>query len=183
MPLDQHLNTLLNRCLKHDRRAQRELYDNHYSWALNICIRYARSKAEAEEVVNDGFIKVFRGLASFDREQALRPWLRRIFVNAALDQLKKKSWDPQPIDMANEIMVLPKSIDYLQYEDVLAAIQSLSPAYRAVFNLHEVEGYKHTEIASLLSISESTSRSNLLRAKRLLRKQLQHLDHPLSRPA
>ncbi|MEL6802281.1 MAG: RNA polymerase sigma factor, partial [Bacteroidota bacterium] len=101
----------------------------------------------------------------------------------ALDQLKKKAWKPQPIDMANEIMVLPKSIDYLQYEDVLAAIQSLSPAYRAVFNLHEVEGYKHTEIASLLSISESTSRSNLLRAKRLLRKQLQHLDHPLSRPA
>ena len=183
MPLDQHLNILLNRCLKHDRRAQREFYDSHYSWALNICIRYARSKSEAEEVVNDGFIKVFRGLASFDREQALRPWLRRIFVNAALDQLKTKAWDPQPIDIANEMSVLPKSIDHLQYEDVLAAIQALSPAYRAVFNLHEVEGYKHTEIAELLRISESTSRSNLLRAKRLLRKQLKHLHYTISRLA
>ena len=170
----------LTACIRQDRRAQRLLYEQHYGWAFNLCLRYASNRSEAEEMVNDGFLRVFKGLPSYREESPFIPWMRRVIVNTAINYLRKKKPFTQAFDQGNEPSVSPAGVAQLQYEDVLRTIQLLPPAYRAVFNLYEIEGYRHREIAKLLNISESSSRSNLQRAKSILKKHFQSTNLPLN---
>lgn len=160
---------LVEACIAQDRRAQRKLYEHFYGYAFAICVRYARNEAEAGEMVNDGFLRVFKGLSSFRQDSHFKPWLKRILINSSLNYLRKKQTLLVSISDAAEPEFTDLSLDGLQYNDILKAIQQLPPMYRSVFNLYEIEGYSHQEISDLLKISPVTSRSNLLRAKNKLK--------------
>lgn len=163
---------LLAACIAHDRLAQQTLYEQYYGYAFNVCVRYSRNEAEAREMVNDGFLRVFKGLESFDSTNAFRPWLKRVLVNSSLNYLRKKQTLLVSISDLDEPVFSELSVTSLQYQDILAAIQHLPPMYRSVFNLYEIEGYTHDEISQELSISVVTSRSNLMRAKNKLKAML-----------
>lgn len=165
---------LLAACIKHDRLAQRELYVQYYNYAMSICIRYAKSREEAAEIMNDGFMKIFKYLSSYDPKQAFNPWLRRIMINCSIDHLRKSNLEQELRSTQELESTLAEDEQYkqLQYEELLTIIQKLSPAYRTVFNLYAIEGYKHEEIAEQLNISVGTSKSNYHKAKAKLQEYL-----------
>ncbi len=166
------LDSLLQGCRRGDRNSQRKLYEHFYGYALNICYRYSKSREEAVEIMNDAFLKVFTRLDRYDPAYPFKTWLRRILINSAIDYYRKHHNSPVHVQLeaaaettADE-MPMPKiSPD----EDLLPVLRKLSPAYRIVFNLYVLEGYKHTEIAELLGISVGTSQSNLVRATARIR--------------
>lgn len=145
-----------------------------------ICLRYTDNIDDAQDVLQEGFIKVFRNLSKFRREGSFEGWLRRIFVNTSIEHYRKRKYltrvtnshDEQIED--DDINVLHK----LAAKDILAIINELSPGYKTVFNLYVIEGYTHKEIAEMLGINEGTSKSQLARAKSVLKKILEK-----SRPA
>jgi RNA polymerase sigma factor (sigma-70 family) len=155
-----------------DRNSQQQLYSHFYGYAINICLRYAKSRDEAAAILNDGFFKAFRRLDQYDPQRPFRFWLRRILVNAAIDHVRAKhrfqpteSWDEALESGFDEVFEPIIDPDY----DVLPILQQVSPAYRTVFNLYIMEEMSHREIAELLGITEAASRSNLARAKTQLR--------------
>ena len=143
---------------------------------MNICLRYSKSREEAVEILNDAFLKVFKNLYQYTPSKSFQGWLRRILINSAIDYYRAHHKYPAFLELketaaiSQEEATLP---ELLPNEDVLPILQKLSPGYRVVFNLFVMEGYKHTEIAAMLDISVSTSRSNLQRAKNKLRSLLQ----------
>lgn len=142
---------------------------------MSICVRYTGNEADALEVLNDGFLKVFTHIEKFDISKPFKPWLRRIMVNASLDHIKKNLKHNYMADIteANVQQSNEEAPDHnLNHEEILLKIGQLSPAYRAVFNLYVIDGYKHQEIAEQLGITESTSKANLTRAKAMLRAML-----------
>jgi len=169
------LELVITGCKKNDRQSQQELYRNFYSYGMSICLRYTGNSSDATEVLNDGFFKVFKNIKKFDETKPFKPWLRRILVNACLDHIKKESKHSQLADIteAEQEQSFSQSPDHdLSYEEILSKVGQLSPAYRAVFNLYVIEGYKHNEIAEQLGITVSTSKANLTRAKAILRSML-----------
>ncbi len=169
---------LLRACIKGDRKAQRQLYEAYYGWGLKLCLRYASNKDEAKEMVNDGFLKILTKLDKKRADSPLAPWMRSIFIYTAIDYLRWQKKHKLPIDAERvpEQTSQPIADNQLQYEEVLKAVQALPPSYRLVFNLYEMEGYSHADIAKQLNISEGTSRSNLMRAKEKLRTMLAKYD-------
>ena len=169
MPVSLFEHELIQKCCDGDRTAYRELY-NHYSGELlAIAMRYMRSKQEAEDVLQDAFIKVFKNLASFDKRASLKTWLTRIVINTALNMLRKEhkvvNWD---ISEVPELKMASLPLHEFQYEELRAFIQQLPAGCKAVFNLYAIEGYTHREISEMLKISEGTSKSQYFRAKFLL---------------
>ena len=167
-----NLNLILEGCRRGNRNSQRKLYEHFYGYAMNICLRYGKNREEALEILNDGFLKALTNLDKYDPNYPFKGWLRRILVNTAIDYHRKNHKLPVILelntstDLLEDDAPLPKiSPD----EDMLPILQELSPEYRLVFNLFVMEDYKHHEIAELLGISVSTSRSNLARAKEKLR--------------
>ncbi len=168
------LKKILKGCKQHRKADQYRLYAMFSKKMFGICLRYAASHDEAQDILQEGFIKVFKHLSSFREEGSFEGWMRRIFVNTAIGKYRER------------IYHLPVE-DYVDYEglvhhnqgsenlaagDVLAMVQGLPLQYRLVFNLYALEGYSHREIGETLNISESTSRSNLARARMLLRNTL-----------
>ena len=148
---------------------------------LGVCMRYSRDRDSAEEVLQEGFIKIFEKLDRFDYKGSFEGWMRRIMANTAIDSIRKSKKDPILTDNdedfklgAEDAIVLKEELDFvgLKAEIALEAIGSLSPAYKAVFNLYVIEDYTHREIAEILGISEGTSKSNLSKAKLNLQKVL-----------
>lgn len=144
-------------------------------------MRYSKDRDSAEEVLQEGFIKIFEKLDRFDYKGSFEGWMRRIMANTAIDSIRKSKKDPMLTDKdedfklgAEDAMVLKEELDFvgLKAEIALEAIGSLSPAYKAVFNLYVIEEYTHKEIAEILGISEGTSKSNLSKAKLNLQKVL-----------
>jgi RNA polymerase sigma factor (sigma-70 family) len=172
MPTKDITTELLTACIAHDRLAQRKLYEQFYGYAFNVCLRYSRNETEAGEMVNDGFLRVFKGLSSFRQEGSFKPWLKRVLINSSLNYLRKKQTLLVSISNTAEPEFPDISVSGLQYQDILGAIQHLPPMYRSVFNLYEIEGYSHQEISKVLKISAVTSRSNLMRAKTKLKAML-----------
>ncbi len=179
-------NRLIEACLRFDRKAQKALYEKYKkSWFL-CCLRYAANKAEAEDMLQDAAMAIFSDLATYDaRRGAFSTWSHRVVVHAALRYIRK--W--RPIDSLTD----PESSALFQedesesvYEkmgakELLDMVQSLPTGYRLVFNLYVLEGFKHAEIAEKLNISVNTSKTQLLKAKRMLRKKLEALlqkDYP-----
>ncbi len=165
-------NQTLDGCLRGNRNCQRRLYEYFYGYAMSICLRYARDRREAAEVLNEGFLNALRRIAQFDRARPFRFWLRQIMVNAAIDHFRASNRIP-PLDEWSlcHDAGFEETLDpeIFPGEDVLPILQALTPAYRTVFNLYVMEEYSHAEIADQLGISEASSRSNLSRAKDQLR--------------
>ena len=161
---------LIQGCLEGDRRMQEALYRRFSPRMYGVCLRYAGNAAEAEDILQEGFIKVYKKLSSYRREGSFEGWIRRIFVNTAIEHFRRKTYQ-QPITERHENTVEGKYLsvlDDLAEKDIMKLIQELSPGYRTVFNLYVVEGYTHKEIGDLLNISEGTSKSQLSRAKVVL---------------
>ncbi len=177
----EHLKEIISGCIRQERRAQEELFRLFYGKMLGVCMRYARDRDSAEEMLQEGFIKVFDKLEGFDDKGSFEGWMRRIIANTAIDQIRKSKKDPMLTDNDEDFklgsedrIVEQEEADALEIraEMAMEAIQQLSPAYRAVFNLYVMEEYTHKEIAEILNISEGTSKSNLAKAKMNLQKIL-----------
>lgn len=169
------LEDIIARCRELDRSAQEKLYREFYSTAMTICTPYSNSTFEAEEMVNDGFIKAFKSLDNYNPEYPFGAWLRRIMINSAIDHYRsqKKHYFNLELSSARELSGDDLSIfDQLSAEELMEMVRSLSSAYRTCFLLYVVEGYKHHEIAAQLGISEGTSKSNLAKAKKRLQQMI-----------
>lgn len=161
---------IIQGCREGDRRMQRLLYERFSPTMYGICLRYAGTTEEAEDVLQEGFIKVFSKIDSFRGDGSFEGWMRRIFVNTAIEHYRKKTY-LQPIGDQQENTMEGKyltALDHMAEKDIVALVQQLAPGYRLVFNMYVVEGYTHKQIADELNISEGTSKSQLSRARVLL---------------
>ncbi len=167
---DHDLTSLIQACLADEKRAQRILIEQFVGYARSICQRYAAHEEETDEMLNDGFLKVFRHLAHYDPTQPFKAWLRTIMVNTAIDYYRKrqKQIAYTPLDEVNIIDWNEDIIAQISAQEILGLVQQLPPTYRLVFSLHVIDGYGHREIAELLGIQEGTSKSNLRDARRKL---------------
>ena len=162
-----NLALIIEGCLAQDPKCQKLLYEHYFGYGMNICLRYSKNREEAEEILHNSFLKVFNRLDSFKNDLEFRPWLRRILINASIDYYRVQH-KHHHLSIENIEEVGSEEMPYpviSPNEDMLPLVQKLPPAYRMVFNLFVMEGYKHREIAELLSISVPTSKSNLTRAK------------------
>ncbi len=161
-----------------DARMQEALYQRYAPKMYAVCLRYAGNNDDAQDLLQEGFIKVFRNLEKFRNEGSFEGWLRRVFVNTSIEHYRRKvhlnSITEQEEGRMEDASV--SVLDQLAERDIVQLVQELSPGYRAVFNLYVIEGYSHKEIGDMLQISEGTSKSQLARAKALLQKKVaEHL--------
>lgn len=169
--LEYEERDLIKACARKERWAQKILYEEYYSKMMGVCLRYANNKDDALDILHDGFIKVFRNIAKYQPGTSLAAWIRRIMVNTAID-FYRKNIRRRTEDLEQAFDISSKDADAISQcteKEILEAVQQLSPAYRAVFNLYIIEGFSHKEIADKLVISESTSRSNLVKARMKLK--------------
>ncbi len=163
---------LVKRCAGGDIRSQEVLYRRYFSFAMSVCIRYTRDETEAMEIVNDSYMKVLDRLSGYDHSKPFKGWYGRILVNTAIDNYRKnlKLNETISIDTLGEnIENDPEIENELSVNDILTLYRYLPAHYKITFNLFEIEGYSHEEIGQMLGVSASTSRSNLARAKKMLR--------------
>ncbi|MFD2787696.1 RNA polymerase sigma factor [Hymenobacter rubripertinctus] len=170
---------LIDGCLAGSRLMQKYLYERFAGRMMAVCLRYAQTTFEAEDVLQEGFLTVFKNLGSFRRECPLEFWVRRIMVNAALRQHRRNAplvavsdGGEYPEDLAGEEFTLSN----YNFEELLGLVQDLAPRYQMVFNLFAIEGYGHKEIGELLGISEGTSKSQYSRARAILKNKIERLD-------
>lgn len=166
---------LISDCIKGDRQAQSMLYAMFGPKMFIVCLRYAKNKEEAEEILQEGFLKAFRFLHQFKNEGSLEGWIRKIMVNCALQKLRNRSKMAPVISIESyhEAFAFENFTESnITSKELLKLVVLLPPAYKAVFNLFVFEGYKHREIAEILGISEGTSKSNLADARAFLQKQM-----------
>ncbi len=164
---------LIEGCRKPDRAIQKALYERYCRKMMVVCLRYSKSTLEAEDVLQEGFVKVFQGIKNFRGESKLETWITRIMVNTALNSQRRKLYllpmvDVTEIDLPEHEM----SVSDLNYSQLLDMIQSLPQGCQVVFNLFAIEGYGHKEIGELLGISEGTSKSQYARARSLIKSKL-----------
>ena len=153
--------------VRKEKWAQKRLYEEYYGSMMGICLRYAGDQEEALDILHEGFIKVFRNIRKYRPGTSLNAWIRRIMINTSIDYYRKKSRRrTDDLDQAYNVQSHEAdAVSVCSEQEILESIQQLSPAYRTVFNLYVIEGYSHKEIAEQLHISESTSRSNLVKAR------------------
>ncbi len=164
---EEFITALINR----EKWAQKAVYEEMYSDLLLVCLRYASNNQDALDILHDGFIKVFRNISKYKVGTSFESWMRRIMINTSIDYYRreKRRWT-EDIENAHHLSgPSDGALEQMGEKEILQAIQSLSPAYRMVFNLYVIEGYSHREIADVLNINESTSRSNLVKARSKLR--------------
>ncbi len=169
-----NLNSIIQGCRKRDRRCQQELYRLYYAYGMSISIRYAEDEDYALQILNDAFIKVFKHIRKYKPDLAFKPWFRTIIVNTALNHLKRRQKFKRLIYIGNNGNIPSKEdvLSDLSYREIIGMVQLLSIAYRTVFLMYVVDGYKHHEIARELGISIGTSKSNLSKARANLRAML-----------
>jgi RNA polymerase sigma factor (sigma-70 family) len=169
------INELIKRCRAGERKAQELLYKQFASKMLGVCFRYATDKMEAEDMMQNGFIKVFQKIDAFRDEGSFEGWIRRIMVHSSIEYYRKHHKMMQLVDLddaANETSVNPLATAKLEAKDLMLLIQQLAPGYRIVFNLFAIEGYSHKEIAGIVGITEGASKSQLSRARTVLKEQI-----------
>ncbi len=169
-----HVETLINRCISEDEKAQERLYSKFAPALFGICMRFAKNRQEAEDILQEGFIKIFKNLKTFRNEGVLEAWMRRVIINTAINFYKKKIPNFQDIDFERwkNRQVRNEAIDNLSHTELLEAIQELPKGYRMVFNMNIIEGYTHKEISQKLDISVNTSKSQLSRARKVLQNKI-----------
>jgi RNA polymerase sigma-70 factor (ECF subfamily) len=162
---------LLQGCLKNDATAQQELYHRYSPKMLSVCYRYAKNREDAEDMLQEGFIKVFSQISKFENRGSLEGWILRIIVHTCINHLKKNKKFNEHVDLAYAGNIIIRE-DYIpsiiQAKQIVETIRTLPIGYRTVLNLYAIEGYSHKEIGQLLDIEESTSRSQYTRAKNML---------------
>lgn len=168
------IKEIIDGCKSNTEKYQAEMYSMYSSKMFALCLYYSKNRCEAEDILHDGFISVFQNISQLRDYALIDFWVRKIFVNCALARYRKQNLLQFEIN-------LPESTETLQYDDVIeqmsaqeisTLIQTLSPQYRVVFNLYAIEGYSHKEIAESLNISESTSKSNLSRARAIMQEKI-----------
>jgi RNA polymerase sigma factor (sigma-70 family) len=167
----QELQQLIQSCLRNNEAAQKQLYETFSRQMLGVCYRYTKSIEDAEDVMQEGFIRVFRGLHTYKGEGDLGAWIRRIMVNAALSFLKKHEAYRDELVIREEYMhpVSDNNPEIsLNTKELVQLVRQLPAGYQAIFNLYAIEGYNHVEIGKMFGISEGTSRSQYMRARNLL---------------
>jgi len=181
LPFGYEEKDLIQACLRQERWAQKLLYEEHYGKMMGVCLRYSNNSDDALDILHEGFIKVFKNMAKYQAGTSLSAWIRRIMVNTAIDYYRKNvRRRTEDLEKAYDLRVVSAdALSQLTEKEILAAVQELSPGYRVVFNLYVLEGYSHKEIADILSITESTSRSNLVKARTKLKAALiaRHSDY------
>ncbi|HML86743.1 MAG TPA: sigma-70 family RNA polymerase sigma factor, partial [Bacteroidales bacterium] len=166
---------IINGCKKQVPRYQRALYDKFASKMLGVCLRYSHDQEEAEDMLQEGFVKVFSHINDYRGDGSFEGWIRRVMINSAINYFvkNKRHYFQDDVDDLGEVIEDNRvHYDQLHVKDLLRVIQALPDGYRTVFNLYEIEGYQHEEIAEMLGISVSTSKTQLLHSKRLLQKRL-----------
>ena len=158
-------------CIQQKSWAQKKLYEDHFAIMMGVCLRYAKDKEQAMDIVHDGFIKVFMKIHTYQPGTSLTAWIKRIMVTTSIDHYRRESLR-KTISLSHikqppafNSVILSK----MQSTEILACIQKLSPMYRTIFNMHAIEGFSHREIADILNIKESTSRANLTKARNNLK--------------
>lgn len=163
--------SLIEGCLRNDAAAQRELYNRFSAKMLSVCYRFAHNREDAEDMLQEGFIKVFTQMHSFQNKGSFEGWVRRIIVHTCINILKrnKKFNDNVDLEYANAIYIKEESLpSIMQAKQIVESIRLLPIGYRTVLNLFAIEGFSHKEIGEMLDIQESTSRSQFTRAKVML---------------
>lgn len=168
---------LIKACIKEDAASQKEVFTRYGSKMLGVCKRYARTNEDAEDILQDAFIKIFDKLRQFKFEGSFEGWIRRIVVNTALKKYSVIRYNKELVGydttvQQESIAEGPLAYNQLSQKDLLALIHQLPDGYRLIFNLHVIEGYQHEEIAVMLGIQPGTSRSQLVKARNMLQKQI-----------
>ena len=174
---------LIKGCAAGERAFQKALYERYCRKMMAICLRYARSTAEAEDILQEAFIKVFANVKNFRFESRLETWMTRIMINSALNQNRQKLYLLPMVDVSDVPMQESEdiSLQHFHFSELVSVVQSLPDGCRMVFNLFAIEGYGHKEIAGMLNISEGTSKSQYNRARSLLRAKLIELEKEYGR--
>jgi RNA polymerase sigma factor (sigma-70 family) len=165
---------IIDGCIKGNRTSQKALYDYYSSKMYYACLRYATDKEEAEDILQEGFVKVFQNISTFSGNGSFEGWIRRIIVNTAIEHFRKKNMKfadaeiENAIDQSHSVTI----VDHFSEQDLLKIISQLPIGYKTVFNLYAIEGFSHKEIADMLKITESTSKSQLSRARGMLQEKL-----------
>jgi len=169
---------LIQSCAGGDGKAQKILYDQYSKTMFGICLRYCDSYEEAKDILQDGFIKVFSKMGQFGFQGSFEGWMKRIFVNTALEYYRsqKNHMYHEDVNAANNLPHTDDAIGKISQKEILNALQNMAPGYRSVINLYIIEGYSHAEIAKMLGISEGTSKSQLSRARIILQQVLVKLN-------
>ncbi|MEL6133079.1 MAG: RNA polymerase sigma factor [Bacteroidota bacterium] len=172
--MNRPYHALIRGCVKQDPRAQRELYELFAPKMLVVCYRYASNAAEAEDILQEGFIKIYQSIKKYKDKGSFEGWIRRIIINTAIDVLRKERHVHHQLELNEAIAedYQEDVLDQLEAAYVLDVIQGLPDGYRMVFNLYAIEGFSHAEIGKKLKISESTSRSQYTRARSMLKRKL-----------
>jgi RNA polymerase sigma-70 factor (ECF subfamily) len=168
------IDSLFEGCRRGDRKAQENLYKTLASRMMGVCMRYAKDTFEAEDVLQMGFVKVFQKISDFRGEGSFEGWIRRIMVNTAIESYRKNLRNLNLVDI-DEVYDQPQNtfdMSGLELKDLLKLVQQLSNGYRLVFNMYVIEGYSHKEIAKLLGITEGASKSQLSRARAILKEKI-----------
>lgn len=174
-PILHSEETLIQACINEEAQAQRLLYEQHASRLMGICYRYAKNEADAEDILQIAFIKIFDKLKHFRKESSLETWMTRIVINTAISHLritKKFSQESDIESVENQMSFSQEQYHQIDTRFLMKCIQELPDGYRVVLNMFAIEGYSHKEISEQLNINESTSRSHYFRAKALLEKKL-----------
>ena len=169
---------LIKGCIEQNPHTQRMLFEQYAGKFMSVCLRYSIDSMEAEDMLQEGFVRIFSNLHQFKFEGSFEGWMRRIVVNVCLKYIQKRKLPFKDIDgeSASELHIQPYIYGNLSEDDLLKLISNLPDGYRIVFNLNVIEGYSHEEIAVMLGIEASTSRSQLVKARRMLQNQIIKLE-------
>ncbi len=169
---------VIEAAVRKEKWAQKMIYEEFFGGMMGICLRYARDEQEAMDILHDSFIKIFKNISKYSPNTSLRAWIKRIVINNCIDHYRKMARKrTEDLDTAYAVQTNdPTPIDNLSEQEILACIQELPPSYRTIFNMYVVEGYSHKEIGKTLGITESTSRSNLVKARAKLKEKIRDRD-------
>ena len=177
----EELTVHIGRCALNNRESQKKIYTSFYGYAMAVCDRYTNNQDDAVEILNDGFLKIFKEIHRYkpaysDVVSSFKGWLRKIMVYTAIDHFRKNQKHQFTAELDNGIIQVSSggenALDKISYEEIIRSVQELTPGYRTVFNLFVIEGFTHEEISGRLGISTGTSKSNLAKARRQLQKIL-----------
>ena len=173
----EDLKNIIRECVAGDPKAQEALYHRYAPKMFGVCLRYARDRAEAEDNLQEGFVKVFTHIHKFRHEGSLEGWVRRIMVNVSLEKIRKQNmvYPVEDVAIYDSHHLSDDVVEKITADELLVLVQELSPRYRMVFNLYVIEGMSHQEISEAMEISIGTSKSNLARARDILKRKIDTL--------
>lgn len=176
--VSEDLKELIEKCLENDRTSQYRFYEYYSTRVFGVCLRYAKNFADAEDILQEGFVKAFKYLQDYSGKGSMESWIRRIMVTTSLNYYKKKNMLNKDVDPENTNILINKDYEGLSdmsHEEILELIRELPYGYQTVFNLSTIEGYSHKEISKIMQISINTSKSQLSRANKALRKKIESI--------